>query len=269
MLHPIRRFSLLFTARTGSSYLQTAFMNHPNMFCGNESRWNRNRHTQKLNGRYGPGGREPVGNLERIISASDLNERIHYVPTTSTITHSGIKVPLQLMIHLQNISPSVDDIVRVDHQWPNKSGLGFSPKHARTFRHHFWRNNVFGKPILVCTRNPLRSYISWQLVKKNQDRWSHKPYDQPVQIDIKAATRYIAGVNKMLQPFLEMQSRVLILKYEDGVKVNYRKALKFLGVSYRPPSTTHVKQTTKPLRDLVVNYGELKKSRLWYFLSDE
>ena len=219
MIQPIQRFSLLFAARTGSSYLQTAFNNHPNMLCDNETRF--------------------VSIIYKDSQHITPNEKAHLIPDSAQITHSGIKIP----VNLQRIYQ---------------------------FKHHFWRDNVFKKPMLICTRNPLRSYISWQLVRENQDKWSHKSYVQPVQIDIKAATRYVAGVNKMLQPFLEMQGQVLILKYEDGVKVNYRKALKFLGVPYRPPQTTLIKQTIKPLHDLVANYSELKKSRLWYFLpSDE
>jgi hypothetical protein len=183
----------MFTARTGSSYLQTAFSNHPNMICENEMQL----------------------------------EKIHSVPDFAQITHSGIKISLREAD--KNANP----------------------------------------PMLICTRNPLRSYISYRLVKENQEVWSKKPYIQPVRIDIKAATRYVADVNKVLQPFLETQGQILILKYEDGMKVNYRKALKFLRVPYQPPNTTLIKQTTKPLCDLVTNYNELKKSRLWYLLPSD
>ena len=230
MLHLIQRFSLLFSLRTGSSYLQTAFMNHPNMFCSNESRWMQTR--QKS------------------------NEKVHHVPAISKITHSGVKVPL---------TPAIIIAAFPTFRWPlSWAHLAKNPLSIRQaespFKQHFWRNNIFKKPILICTRDPLRSYISWQLVQKNQNKWSHRPYDQPVRINIKAAARFVAHTNKMLQPFLETQGQILILKYEDGVKVNYRKALKFLGVPYQPPQTDYIQQTTKPLYDLVINYNELKKS---------
>jgi len=183
----------MFTARTGSSYLQTAFSNHPNMLCENEMQL----------------------------------EKIHSVPDSAQITHSGIKISLREAD--KNANP----------------------------------------PMLICTRNPLCSYISYRLVKENQEAWSKKLYVQPIRIDIEAATRYVASVNKVLQPFLEMQDQILILKYEDGVKANYRKALEFLRVPYQPPNTTHIKQAIKPLHDLVTNYNELKKSRLWYFLPSD
>lgn len=208
MIQLTQQFSLLFLARTGSSYLQTAFNNHPQISCISE---------------------EAIVSI--IYSGKRLDPNADLHPRT-VLQYSGIKVPMTVM-----------------------------EKHH--LDHGFWKANVWDRPIIVCTRNPLRSFISFMLVRGNNEAWYKKEYTEPVRIDIAEAKYFVRGVAGMLDPFLGMQNQqILVLRYEDGMDICYRRSLEFLGLEYVPPKSGFIQQTTRPLEELIVNYDELAASSL-------
>jgi hypothetical protein len=205
MLQLTQQFSLLFLARTGSSYLQTALNNHPDITCASEEYIVETVHKEKL----------------------DPNLDLH--PTIS-FGYSGIKVPLTVM---------------------EKYDLN----------HGFWETNVWHRPIIVCTRNPLRSFISYMLVHENNKAWFKREYTKPVYIDIDEAKRFVYGVVRMIDPFINIKNQqILVVQYEDGIDTCYRQSLKFLGLKYKPPKSSFTRQTVRPLKELVINYRELAAS---------
>jgi hypothetical protein len=208
MLQMTQQFSLLFLARTGSSYLQTALNNHPDAACVSEEEIVSIVH----------GGKTLAPNI-------DLHPQV-------ISGYSGIKVPMTVM-------------------------------ERHHLDHGFWKTNIWGRPIIICTRNPLRSFISYKLVKGNDEAWFKVEYTKPVHIDITEAKRFVYGVVRMLDPFIGMQNQqILILRYEDGMDVCYRQSLEFLGLEYHPPKSGFIQQTTRPLEELVANYDELAESCL-------
>lgn len=163
----------------------------------------------------------------------DLNQDLHPFVVSG---YSGIKVPLQLV-----------DGYPLDHG--------------------FWETNVWHRPIIICTRNPLRRYISFSLVRGNDYSWTKIAYSKPVHINISEARRFVMWSLRTLRLFVKLKGlQVLILRYEDGVDVCYSRALEFLGVNYEPPESYLTKQTTLPLEELIINYDELYTSNLGYLL---
>lgn len=208
MFQLTQQFSLLFLARTGSSYLQTSLNNHPGISCTSE---------------------EEIVSI--IHGGKTLDPAVDLHPHV-TLGYSGIKVPMTVM-----------------------------EKHH--LDHGFWKTNIWDRPIIICTRNPLRSFISFMLVRGNDEAWYKKEYTKPVQIDITEAKRFVYGVVRMLDPFLGMQNQqILTLRYEDGMDACYRRSLEFLGLEYEPPRSGFIQQTTRPLEELVTNYDELAASSL-------
>ena len=215
MLQVTQKFSILFSARTGSSYLQTALDNHPHISCTNE-----NEITSIVCG----GG---VIKPDYCFHLDNLDIGTKY---------NGIKVP-------------IGPFLAVMEKYP--------------FSHGFWKTNIWGRPIIICTRNPLYSFISYKLVKENNAAWFKKQYTKPVKINIEEAQKFVCDITRILNPFLNMKNeRIIILRYEDGMDMCYKKALDFLDVDYQPPVSVFTKQATKPLRELVLNYNELEGSCL-------
>jgi hypothetical protein len=207
------QFSILFVARTGSTYLQDALNNHPNITCTNDD--------LLVNYAFNGGG--------------DLDPKFDFHPNI-VFGHSGIKVPI--------------DMIR---KYP--------------LSHGFWSTNVWDRPMVICTRNPLHSYMSYVLVKNNGSFWYGKDYIRPVTIDVQRAECYIRGMNNILKPFIQLKNQhKLILKYEDGVENCYRKTLDFLEIEYSKPKSMLTRQLTKPLKDMVLNYQEVKRSTIGYML---
>jgi hypothetical protein len=209
----MEQFSIVFTARTGSSYLQTALKNHPHVACLDEDRL--------VNAMY--------ANKGHVAKGEDIHPQL-----SGNKKFSGIKVVI-----LQNLYE---------------------------FDHDFWATNVWDRPMIICTRNPLHSFISFRLVKENNEAWNKLEYQNPVTIDVDDAKEWIAGLKYLLQPFLDRPESKLVLHYEEGVEEMYRKSLYFLGIDYRKPVTSFTKQATRPLEELVTNYDELAQSELGYLL---
>jgi LPS sulfotransferase NodH len=57
-------------------------------------------------------------------------------------------------------------------------------------------------------------------------------------------------------PLMEVVYEDMVANFEG----EYRRVLEFLGLGYRPPRTDFRKQGAKSLRDLVMNYDDLKRS---------
>jgi len=206
------QFSILFIARSGSSYLQDTLNNHPNITCTNEDMF-----------------------VNHIYFNRSLNPDYDYHPCTRH-GYSGIKVPLTIL---------------------EKHPLGSS----------FWENNIFRKPVIICTRNFLLSYISYELVKANNSAWSQLKYKNPILINISDAMRYIKTLNEMLEPFKHLSNqKILWLNYEDGVENNYYKALNFIGAHKYKPVVSYTKQTDREYKHLIINYEQMMKSPLGSFL---
>lgn len=113
------------------------------------------------------------------------------------------------------------------------------------------------------------AFFSYRLVKENNEAWFKRVYQKPTTIDIGEAITHIRDVQRLIQPFIEAKEKgekVLVVKYEDGVEEMYRKALEFLGIAYKRPTTAFIKQTVKPIEEMITNYDEVAQSEIGHYL---
>ena len=162
---------------------------------------------------------------------------------------------------------------QVFRRWPrNYAAVGFKLfyYHARTPAHAtVWTHLAVNEDLSIVhakRRNLLAQYYSLQLAHKT-DVWSiqRPPTEKPaaIHLDVQACREYVAWIREREEECERLFKGHAIrdLYYEDLVADQEREMAEiqgFLGLRREKLSPKTIRQRTRPLGELIVNYEELK-----------